>query len=227
MKLKICKQGLERDGGTVGVSWSRPKVDQDSLSTCRRQEMDDQGRNAYQSRRAGRVIGLAMSIGHQNLDFVAGKVARFHVGPDDGLHQLDFVGKFGRKRTFSQSSVDRLHGSQNLGFLPFRHSTKPHSCKKIKNKLFLEQNKKKTLKSKTRNNHHHGLSSKFVLKWATLLHQNGPPFLSTKKTNFTFFSQLGNDVVNEQSLIGKCVPLLTTLNYQGRHERAKGEAARP
>lgn len=52
---------------------------------------------SYQSGRTGRVVWLAMGVRHQNLDFVASEVARLHVRPDDGLHQLAFVGEFRRQ----------------------------------------------------------------------------------------------------------------------------------
>ena len=52
---------------------------------------------SYQSGRTGRVVWLAMGVRHQNLDFVASQVPRLHVRPDDGLHQLAFVGEFLRQ----------------------------------------------------------------------------------------------------------------------------------
>lgn len=133
-------------------------------------------RQTYQSGWAGRVVGLAMGIGHQNLDFFAGEIARLHVGTDDRLHQLNFISKFGRKWTLSQSGVHRLHGRQNLGLFPLRYTTKSNSYKNKSNQL-------KKWNPHTQNHfqftHHYyqGLQLKVFLKLAILLLRNDPSFI--------------------------------------------------
>jgi hypothetical protein len=66
---------------------------------CNDAKFDDEieYRQIYQSGWVGRVVGLAMGIGHQNLDISTGEISRLHVGADDRLHQLNFISKFGRK----------------------------------------------------------------------------------------------------------------------------------
>lgn len=85
----------------------------------------------YQSRRTGRIVGLTVGIGHEDLHFIPREIASLHVGSYDGLHQLDVVGEFRRKcPLFRQAGVDRLHGSQDFRLFPFRHASESHRYKK-------------------------------------------------------------------------------------------------
>lgn len=70
---------------------------------------------------------LGLRPGQEGLDLVRGVVAGIVVRPHDRLDHLGLVGHLGHDPALHGLDPARLHGSQDLGLLTLRHTTKSHS----------------------------------------------------------------------------------------------------